>query len=135
LWIKKNKKTIRKKKERQKVNLIFSHVNHVFLILDPWIGPQTFIHTNCTPYKNDGVKKGPIQGPMCFKLMHGLSVLESLSKVVLSFTPQPLHDPFVFVQRLKVVPWVLNFASTYSKFNLDSPWWGGGGTLLEYEFS
>jgi hypothetical protein len=31
-----------------KVNLILSHVNHTFFILDLWIGPQASRHTHCT---------------------------------------------------------------------------------------
>jgi hypothetical protein len=34
--------------KRQKVNLILSHVNHTFVILDFRIGPQIFKHTHYT---------------------------------------------------------------------------------------
>jgi hypothetical protein len=39
------KKTMKKKgkkKKKPKVNLIFSHVNHIFLISDPWIIPKAW---------------------------------------------------------------------------------------------
>jgi len=38
----------KEKKKIPKVNLILSHVNHTFFILDPLIGPHTFRHTHCT---------------------------------------------------------------------------------------
>jgi hypothetical protein len=43
-----------KKEEKKKanVNLILSHVNHTFFILDPQIEPHTFQHTNFTLEKN-----------------------------------------------------------------------------------
>jgi hypothetical protein len=37
-----------KKKKRSKVNLILSHVNHTFFILDLGIEPQASRHTHCT---------------------------------------------------------------------------------------
>jgi len=36
------------KKKRPKVNLILSHVNHTFFILDPQIGLHTYKHTHRT---------------------------------------------------------------------------------------
>jgi len=47
---KKGKKKAMKKgrKKRPKVNLILSHVNCAFFILDSQIGPHTFRYTNCT---------------------------------------------------------------------------------------
>jgi hypothetical protein len=46
--IKKTLKKGRKNKKRPKVNLILSHVNHTFFILDPQIGAQAFAHvTHC----------------------------------------------------------------------------------------
>ncbi len=41
-----------KKRKDQKVNLILSLVNPIFLILDLLIGPQTFRHTHCTIKKS-----------------------------------------------------------------------------------
>jgi len=35
----------KKKNNKPKANLIFSHVNHTFFILDLQIGPQAFRHT------------------------------------------------------------------------------------------
>jgi hypothetical protein len=72
--IKKKKKE--KKKRRPKVNLILSHVNHAFLILNLQIGPKAFKHTCCTIEKKRifNVKKGPIQSSICFKLVLGLLV-------------------------------------------------------------
>jgi hypothetical protein len=35
-------------KKKTKANLILSHVNHTFLILNPQIEPQAFGHTHCT---------------------------------------------------------------------------------------
>jgi len=40
----KRKKTEKKTKKK----LILSHVNHTFFMLDPWIGPHTFKHIQCT---------------------------------------------------------------------------------------
>ncbi len=89
-WKQKIKKKLWKKErrieKRPNVHLILSHVNHTFLILNPPIGPQAFRHTRCTLrffifFWN--VKKGPIQHSICFKLVLGLLVLGSLSKVAL----------------------------------------------------
>jgi hypothetical protein len=65
------------------VNLILSHVNHTFFILDPRIGPQAFRHTHCTLeiFYFFNVKKGSIQGSICFKVVPGLLILGPLSKV------------------------------------------------------
>jgi hypothetical protein len=38
----------KQKEEEKKANLILSHVNHTFFILDPWIWPQAFRHTHYT---------------------------------------------------------------------------------------
>jgi len=46
--LKKSWKNRRRREERPDVNLILSHVNHTFSILDPWIGPQAFRYTYCT---------------------------------------------------------------------------------------
>jgi hypothetical protein len=56
-----------------------------FLILDFEIGPQIFKHNNCTLHKNVflNVKKSPIQGSICFKLVPKLLVLQSLFKMTL----------------------------------------------------
>jgi hypothetical protein len=49
MWKLKTKKTMKKKKKKKEkkpnVNLIFSDVDHIFLIFDPWIGPQAFRHS------------------------------------------------------------------------------------------
>jgi hypothetical protein len=42
----------RKKEKKPKVNLILSHVNHIFLVLNLQIGPQAFRHTHYTIRKN-----------------------------------------------------------------------------------
>jgi hypothetical protein len=42
----------KKKNKIPKVNLILSHANHTFGILDPQIGPQAFGHTHCTIRKS-----------------------------------------------------------------------------------
>jgi hypothetical protein len=66
----KNRKNYEKKKKKLKVNLILTHVDHTFLILDPSIGPQAFRHTHYTLGKDvcfNG-KKGPIQGSIRFIL-------------------------------------------------------------------
>jgi hypothetical protein len=39
----------KKGREKPKVNLILSHVNHTFFILDTQIGPQAFKHIHCLP--------------------------------------------------------------------------------------
>jgi hypothetical protein len=53
----------KKKEEEKKANLILSHVNHTFFILDPWIWPQAFRHTHYTIGKNVfiNVNKDPIK--------------------------------------------------------------------------
>jgi hypothetical protein len=86
------------KKKRPKVNLIFSHVNHNFLILDLGIEPQTFRHSlekKCffEWEERSNVKKGPMQGSICFKLVPGLLVLRPLFKVGMSFCPLPKNNP------------------------------------------
>jgi hypothetical protein len=47
-----NKKTMEKKKKKKnkqpKINLILSHVNHTFLILDSQVETRAFRHTHCT---------------------------------------------------------------------------------------
>jgi hypothetical protein len=75
-----------KKKNPSKVNLIVSNINGTSLILDLQVGPQAFRHTQCTLRKNVffNVKKGPIQGNICFKLVHELLVPAPLSKLALS---------------------------------------------------
>jgi hypothetical protein len=54
----------KRRKKKQKVNLILSHVNHTFLISDPQIGPQAFRHTHCVVGKSafSNVKESLIQG-------------------------------------------------------------------------
>jgi hypothetical protein len=49
------------------------------------LDPQTFRHTHCTLRKKGflNVKKGPIQGSICFKLVPGLLVPVPLSKMAL----------------------------------------------------
>jgi hypothetical protein len=42
----------RKKEEKPKINLILSHVNHTFLILNPQIRPHTFRHAHYTLEKS-----------------------------------------------------------------------------------
>ncbi len=72
----------RKKEKKPKVNLVLSHVNHIFLILDPQIGHQVFKHTHCILKEKlffFNVKKSPIQGSICFKLVPGLLVPGGLS--------------------------------------------------------
>jgi len=80
------KKKLRKKEKRSNMNSILSYVKHTFFILDNWIEPQAFKHTHCTFEKNVSfnVKKGPIQGSICFKLVPELLVPGPLSKVTLS---------------------------------------------------
>jgi hypothetical protein len=69
-------------KKNPEVNLIVSPTNHTFLILDLQIEPQAFRHTHCTlKEKKINLKKGPIQGSICFKLVLGLLVLVPLSKM------------------------------------------------------
>jgi hypothetical protein len=70
-----------RKEQIPKVNLILSHANHTFLILDPQIELQASRHIHCTLGKNVfmNMKKGPIQDSICFKLVPG-----PLSKVALS---------------------------------------------------
>jgi len=46
----------RRKNKIPKVNLILSHANHTFGILDPQIGPQAFGHTHCTIRKSAFLK-------------------------------------------------------------------------------
>jgi hypothetical protein len=47
---KSRKNHVKEEEEKKipKVNLILSHFNQTFLILDPQIGPQTLKHTHCT---------------------------------------------------------------------------------------
>jgi hypothetical protein len=76
---------IEKRREKKpNVNLIFSHVNHTFFILDHWIGPKPFRHSlYLRKIGFFNLKKGPIQGSICFKLIPGLLVPVPLSKVIL----------------------------------------------------
>jgi len=66
--LKKNHKKERRKEIRAHINLILSHVNHTFSILDFRIEAQVLRHIHCTFKKNVffNVKKGPIQGLICF---------------------------------------------------------------------
>jgi hypothetical protein len=86
--IKKQKKPWkkRKKENKSKINSILSYVNYAFFILNNLIEHQAFRHTHCTIEKNVSfnVKKGPIQGSICFKLVPELPVPGPLSKVTLS---------------------------------------------------
>jgi hypothetical protein len=50
--IKTKKNQGKKKKKTPKINLILSHVNHTFLILDLQIGPQALRHNHCTFFLN-----------------------------------------------------------------------------------
>jgi hypothetical protein len=53
--IKNKKKTMQIKRRRflkSKINLILSHVNHTFFILNSQIGPQAFRHNHYTLRKN-----------------------------------------------------------------------------------
>jgi hypothetical protein len=77
---------MKKEKRKPKINLIPSHVNHTFFILDLQIGPHAFKHTYCTLRKNVffNVKDGSIQGSICWQLVPGLLVLAHLSKMTLS---------------------------------------------------
>ncbi len=84
----------KKKKKKPKVNLILSHINHTFFILDPQIGPQAFRHTHCT-LRN---KKDLIQGSICFKLVPQLSIPGPLSKVALSLDHLPSSFMFSVFQ-------------------------------------
>jgi hypothetical protein len=80
-----NKNWKNRKTKRPKINLILSHANRTFLILDPQIEPQAFRRTHCT-LKNCvflNVKKGSIQGSICFKLVPGLLVPGRLCKVAI----------------------------------------------------
>jgi hypothetical protein len=52
LKIKKLEKTMKEKKKRLKLNLILSHVNHTFLILNLQIEPQAFRYTHYTLRKS-----------------------------------------------------------------------------------
>jgi len=56
------KKEEKKKKKQPKINIILSHANHTFLILDLQIETQAFKHTHRTLGKRvfSNVKKGPI---------------------------------------------------------------------------
>jgi hypothetical protein len=56
------KRRRRKRKKQPKINLILSHANHTFLILDLQIETQAFKHTHHTLGKRvfSNVKKGPI---------------------------------------------------------------------------
>jgi hypothetical protein len=83
---KKLKKIMQKRRRRlkkSKVNLILSYVNHTFFILNSQIGPQAFRHSHYTLriFFLKIVKKGPIQGSICFKLVPRLLVPGPLSKV------------------------------------------------------
>jgi hypothetical protein len=73
----------KKREKRSKINLILSHVNCTWTLkLDP-----TPLDTLIIPQENlffCDVKKGPIQGSICFKLVPGFWVPEPLSKVALS---------------------------------------------------
>jgi hypothetical protein len=72
----------RKKEGKPKINLILSHVNHTFFILNPQIRPHTFRHAHYILEKNVffcDAKKGPIEGSICFKLVPGFLVPEPLS--------------------------------------------------------
>jgi len=65
----------KKGRGKPKVNLILSHVNHTFFILDIRIGPQAFKHIHCVPQEKvflENVKKGLIQDSICFNLVLGL---------------------------------------------------------------
>jgi len=78
-WKLKNKKTMKKRRRRGKrpnVNLILSHVNHTFLVLDLRIGAQVFRQNSLYLEKNVflNMKKGAIQGSICFKLILKLLV-------------------------------------------------------------
>jgi hypothetical protein len=94
-------------KKKTKINLILSHVNHIFLILDPQIRPQAFRHNHCTFFLNVifNVKKGPIQGSICFKLVPTLLVPGPLSKVALNMTSthccSPLNHLFISMLTLQ----------------------------------
>jgi hypothetical protein len=77
-------KTMQKRRRflKSKVNLILSHVNHTFFILNSQIGPQAFRQSHYTLRKKKiNVKKGPTQGSICFKLVPRLLVPGPLSKV------------------------------------------------------
>ncbi len=79
------KKARKKNKKKSKVDLILSYNQSHIFILDPQIGPQAFRHTHCTLGKSVffNMRKGPIQGSICFKLVPGLLVPGPLSKVAL----------------------------------------------------
>jgi hypothetical protein len=75
----------RRIKKKSKVSLILLNVNHTFFILDLWNGPQAFRHIHNTLRKTCFlyVKKGRIQGSICFKLVPKLLVPRPLFKVAL----------------------------------------------------
>jgi len=69
-------------KKNPEANIIVSPANHTFLILDLQIEAQAFRFTHCTLRgKKKNLKKGPIQGFICFKLVMGLLVLGHLFKM------------------------------------------------------
>jgi hypothetical protein len=79
--VKKRKEKVKTLNEKKtKKNLILSHVNQTFSIFEPSNWTQAFRHTHCSLGKNVflKVKKLPIQGSICFKLVPG-----PLSKVTL----------------------------------------------------
>jgi hypothetical protein len=71
----------KRKEERPKVNLIFSHVNYTFCYWTPSLKTHS-LYLKKFFFLN--VKKDPIQGSICFKLVPGLLVPGPLSKVALS---------------------------------------------------
>jgi hypothetical protein len=84
----------RRRKKKSKVSLILLHVNHTFFILDLWIEPQAFRHIHNTLGKFGflNVKKGPIQGSICFKLVPELLIPRPLFKedLILKNNPIPI---------------------------------------------
>jgi hypothetical protein len=77
----------------------------MFVISDPWIGPQAFRHTNCTLRKNVfiNLKKGPIQGSICFKL-----VLRLLNEVQFSHKMKVSFHMNKTALKLTLLRWQVN---------------------------
>jgi hypothetical protein len=101
-WEKKNHEK-KKEEKKSKINIILSHVNHTFLILNPRIGPQALRHTHYTIGKNVflNVKKGSINISICFKLVPRLLVPGPFSQValrLLMLIRLTMHNEFIKVQ-------------------------------------
>jgi hypothetical protein len=83
------KKRKKRKEKRPKVNLIFSHVNHNFLVFGPCIEPQNFIHTHEKKSVFFECEEGSNARFNLLQIGPELLVPRPLSKVGLSLCPYP----------------------------------------------